>query len=220
MRSDSNSKKSLIDTATLATNLKVSRTKFRILPWGYAHEREYFFKQTFSLNEKLAQLLEILPEEIIINAELQNLSGANPDATGIGELLRVSYTQNGKDEGEEEFQGGIFCINTKFARFEGSRNIVFALNRKNSLDDSINNPRALLLKTGGSITSISITLQWYERRFASLLGLFPVATRSLHLALTPESLSATIKVQRQESRILVEQLSEELAQRWVEMLQR
>lgn len=185
---------------------------FRLIPWGYTQQRTFQKGGQFSVQELAAVLVERLPEEFLVKNEVVNLGGSVSTTAGYGELFTMEYlTKDPADETAE--QRGTFRIQSRFARFEGSRSIVFALERTDT--DGATNPRSILLDSTKRIESITIQIQWYERRWASLFGLFPVPTRSLRLRLDPTQLTAEIIVQRQPSKLAAQTYGTEIAQQWV-----
>lgn len=188
---------------------------FRLFPWGYTQQRTFENAGQFSVQELAAVLIERLPEELLVKNEVINLGGSASTNAGYGELLTIEYlTKDPADETAE--QRGTFRIQSRFARFEGGHSIVFALERTDT--EGASNPRSVLLDSTKRIESITIQLQWYERRWASLFGLFPVPTRSMVLRLSSTWLAAEIIVQRQPTKLAAQSHGTEIFNRWVHPL--
>jgi len=179
------------------------KLKFNVLPWGYSYERESSVILDKNIGEILETILDILPEELLVKSEIRNISGIISDG---GKVLSVGYLRKDKQEEAQE-ESGHFEISSKFARFEGSQAIIFSLGRFDSLGSK--NPRELILNNS-QITSIKLSLEWYERRWASLFGLFPVATQSLSLTVIPGSYQIKISVRRQSTKHDAKELGEKI----------
>ncbi len=192
---------------------------FSFLPWGYTYKANESWETSRNLKDILEILIGLIPDEILIKNELSNLCGGTQSTIGDRELLSITYTirdtepDSLKENGVEE--NGRFAITSRFARFEGNKAIVFKLNRSDS--HGATNPREFLLDRRRTITEISVSMEWYERRWASLFGLFPVATKTLRLVVNEREGSIEVNVQRQATKEIARKEGELLLSQFISM---
>lgn len=194
---------------------------FCILPWGYTHKIEERRKNSRKLSETLENLLNNLPDDILVKSELSNMCGATPATaspliTGEREVLKISYIFK-ESEAEAQDEVGAFIISSRFARFEGNKSIVFKVQRSDSFGAS--NPRELLLDERIDLTEIAVSIERYERRWASLFGLFPVVTQTVKFVANERESAIEASVQRQASKDIAQERGQLLLAPFLEILE-